>query len=56
MSANDYPKYCEVCKKQINKHDSHYAGIPGVGVLCNPCHVEWAAARDEIIKKEAGSD
>jgi len=51
MSDGDYPKHCELCKKQINKHDDHFAGVPGVGDLCNPCHGEWSKAREEILNE-----
>jgi len=47
MSASDYPKYCEGCKKQINQHDSHRSDVPGVGDLCNTCHIEWSKEEEK---------
>ena len=49
---SSYPKQCEACKVQINKHDNHFSGVPGVGELCNPCHAEWA---EEVEKIKNGS-
>lgn len=51
MSASDYPKRCELCKKRIDQHDNHFSDCPGVGDLCPPCHKEWMEAREEILNE-----
>ena len=33
-------KTCAGCQKLVEPRASHYAGVPGHGVLCPPCHKE----------------